>query len=159
VYVCVYVCVLRMCNPAHGASDHPFAVEETYNPRWYPTGNCHTCYTSHTLGIRENAEYGVSRRSSVFVVEIAQSLKDVSPIHSRNPSNTPPSWPFPLYTNIIQPDAPLGSTEGDARGLVSSGRDRSTLGRESSRRRASLTPRHHDMYNSRVQANAVEGLK
>lgn len=92
------VCV-RMCNSAHGASNHPFAVEETYNPRWYPTGNCHTCYTSHTLGIRENAEYG-SRASLVCVTcssrDHAQSLKTYPRSIRENPNNTTPSWPFPL---------------------------------------------------------------
>lgn len=110
--VCICVCV-RMCNPAHGAFNHPFAVEETYNPRWYPTGNCHTCYTSHTLRIREQST-GRTRR--LFPVETSRAgragtiSKDVSPIHSRNP-NTPPSG---LSHSHQHYSAPLVSTEGDA---------------------------------------------
>lgn len=86
--------------------------------------------------------------------------KDVSPIHPRNTVEytavrasvglTPVT---PTHSNIILSETQhlVSTEEGDhARGLVSSGRDRSTLGRESSRRRASLIPRHHDMYTTRV---------
>lgn len=66
VCMCVHVCV----NLAHGASNHPFAVEETYNPRWYPTGNCHTCYTSHTLRIRESRVCLAYASLALFPVEI-----------------------------------------------------------------------------------------